>query len=160
MAMHAIGTTCLTTALGKVTGTGTLITDQRGRHTPANKVVGDKALHVREHINLLPTMSSHYSRANASHRKYLNSYLTVEKLYVSYMEWLHQQYPGEQKVSLHYYHGVFTKEFNISFEAPRTDTCTTCHKLDTSVKNATGDQVTVDDLMKQKEKHQQLAQQA
>ena len=37
MAMHSIGTTHLTTALGKVTGNVTLITDQRGHHTPANQ---------------------------------------------------------------------------------------------------------------------------
>ncbi|MPC63494.1 hypothetical protein E2C01_057592 [Portunus trituberculatus] len=69
----------------------------RGRamtpHT-AHKIVGDKALHVREHINKLPAMTSHYSRANTPHRKYLESYLTIKKLYVSYMELLRQQYPG------------------------------------------------------------------
>lgn len=159
MSMHNIGNTRLTTALGKVTSTGTLIADQRGRHTPANRIVGSMALRVREHINLLPALSSYYSRANAPDRKYLESYLTIDKLYVAYMEWLHDQHPGEQKVSLHNYK-MFIKELNISFEAPRTDTCTTCDKLDTSIKNAAGDQATVDDLMKRKEEHKQLAQQA
>ncbi|KAK3885018.1 hypothetical protein Pcinc_010673 [Petrolisthes cinctipes] len=86
----------------------------RGRHEPANKIVGAKALHVREHIKLLPAMSCHYSRVNAPHRKYLESHLTTEKLFVSYMEWLRDTYP-EEKASLHYYSDVFTKEFNISF---------------------------------------------
>ena len=160
MSILGISPRRLTTALDKVTSTGTLILDQRGRHTPANKVLGNKALRVREHINLLPALSSHYSRVNVPNRKYLESHLTINKLYIAYMEWLHDQHPGEPIVSMHYYSDVFTKEFNISFEAPRTDTCTTCDKLDTSIKNAAGDQASVDELMKQREDHKQFAQQA
>ncbi|KAK3885608.1 hypothetical protein Pcinc_010199 [Petrolisthes cinctipes] len=160
MAMHAIGTTRLTTALRKVNSTGMVIPNQRGRHEPANKIVGAKALHVREHIKLLSAMSCHYSRVNAPHRKYLESCLTTEKLFVSYMEWLRDTYPEEEKASLHYYSDVFTKEFKISFEQPRTDMCTTCDTFDVSIKNSNGDQAAVDDLIRQKEEHQQLAQQA
>ncbi|KAK4298288.1 hypothetical protein Pmani_029355 [Petrolisthes manimaculis] len=159
MAMHAIGTTRLTTALRKVTSIGMVISDQRGRHEPANKIVGAKAFHVREHIKLLPAMSCHSSRVNAPHRKYLEYRFTTEKLFVSYMEWLRDTYP-EEKASLHYYSDVFTKEFNISFEQPRTDTCTTCNTFDVSIKNSNGDQAAVDDLIRQKKEHQQLAQQA
>ncbi|KAK3878143.1 hypothetical protein Pcinc_017204 [Petrolisthes cinctipes] len=94
--------------------------------------------------------------------KYLESNLTTKKLYsmyLSYMEWLRDTYP-EEKASLDYYSDMFTKEFNISIEPPRTDTCTTCDTFDVSIKNSNSDQAVVDDLIRQKEEHQQLTQQA
>ena len=42
-------------------------------------------------------------------------------------------------VKLHYYYTVFTTEFNISFQSPRTNTCNTCDALKTKIAVAVSD---------------------
>lgn len=139
MAMHGISKRRIDNALRKMTHTSVPVPDQRGRHTPANKIVGERAEHVREHIRLLPAMTSHYSRAKAPNRLYLDSTLTIRKLYDMYLSWMAQTYPQESRVTFHYYSDVFRKDFNISFAPPKVDTCTTCDTINMTITNATTD---------------------
>ena len=140
MAMHGITKKRIDNAIRKVTHTAVPEPDLRGRHAPANKIVGEKAKHVREHIRLLPAMTSHYSRAKSPSRLYLDSTLTIRKLYDLYLSWMAQTYPQAARVVFHYYSDVFTKEFNISFEPPKVDTCTTCDIINMALSNATTDE--------------------
>lgn len=126
-------------AIRKTTSTHVPELDQRGRHEPAGKITGEKAQHVRDHINQLQTVTSHYSRARNPHRKYLESNLTISKLYKSYEEWMSANHPEIEKVTQSYYHSTFTNEFNIGFQPPRSDTCSTCDKLITSISSATSE---------------------
>lgn len=126
-------------AMRKTTPTHVPVLDQRGRHEPAGKITGDKAQCVRDHINQLQTVTSHYSRARNPHRKYLESNLTISKLYKSYEEWMSANHPETEKVTQSYYHKTFTKEFNIGFQPPRSDTCSTCDRLTTSINSATNE---------------------
>lgn len=137
MAMHAITKRRIDSALRKVSSTAVPESDKRGRHEPVNKIVGEKAACVREHIKLLPAMSSHYSRAKAPNRLYLESTLTIKKLHDLYLTWMAGAHPNVERVTFHYYSDVFTREFNISFEPPKIDTCTTCDTLDIAKANAT-----------------------
>ncbi|KAK8375197.1 hypothetical protein O3P69_015668 [Scylla paramamosain] len=139
MAMHGISKRRIDNALRKMTHTSVPVPDQRGRHTPANKIVGERAEHVKEHIRLLPAMTSHYSRAKAPNRLYLDSTLTIRKLYDMYLSWMAQTYPQESRVTFHYYSDVFRKDFNISFAPPKVDTCTTCDTINMTITNATTD---------------------
>ncbi|MPC67981.1 hypothetical protein E2C01_062170 [Portunus trituberculatus] len=107
--------------------------DMRRRHMPVNKVTDQTREWVKKHICLLPTMSSHYTRAKAPVRKYLESHLTIRSIYDVYLEWMTVNYQGEEQVSFHFYNDMFTKNFNISFEPPKMDTCTTCDTLDNKI---------------------------
>lgn len=133
--MHGLSLSRVESASKKMTLTGTLIADKRGRRVPQNKIVGMQADRVREHIKLLPAMSCHYSRFKAPHRRYLDSSLTIKKLYDSYVEWMEKEHSNEPFVTFSYYSDVFTKEFNICFAPPDSDTCTTCDTLNAAIKN-------------------------
>ncbi|KAK3895105.1 hypothetical protein Pcinc_001200 [Petrolisthes cinctipes] len=73
-------------AISKKTCTDVPVLDQRGRHEPARKITGHKAKCVRDHINQLQTVTSHYCRARNPHRRYLESNLSISKLYESYKQ--------------------------------------------------------------------------
>ena len=48
------------TALKKITVTGTPIRDQRGRHTPVNKIDERVIELIKEHVDSVPKVGSHY----------------------------------------------------------------------------------------------------
>ncbi|KAK3890068.1 hypothetical protein Pcinc_005983 [Petrolisthes cinctipes] len=148
MAMHNITKKRIDNAIRKMTHTAKPLLDLRGHHKPANKIEGRKADHVREHIRLLPAMTSHYSRTKAPNRLYLDSTLNIRKLYDMYLTWMSEQFPQDGRVSFHYYSDVFTCEFNISFEPPKVDTCTICDTLQMALSNATTDQEKADQQAK------------
>ena len=103
-------------------------------------------------------MTSHYSRAINPHRRYLESNLTISKLYKSYEEWMSANHPEVEKVTQRYYHKTFSNEFNIGFQPPRSDTCSTCDKLTTSIQLATTEadkQLLQDQLKHHKDKASQ-----
>lgn len=114
MAMHGITKKRIDNAIRRVTFTAVPKPGQRGCHVPANKIVGETAKHVRKHIRLLPAMMSYYSRAKAPKRRYLDSMLTIRKLYDMYLSWMSQTHPQVARVRFHYYSDMFTKEFNIT----------------------------------------------
>ncbi|KAK3866123.1 hypothetical protein Pcinc_028321 [Petrolisthes cinctipes] len=140
MAVHGITKKRIDNAIRKMTHTATPLLDLRGRHKSANKIGGRKAGRIRQHIRLLPAMTSHYSRAKAPNRLYLDSTLNIRKLYDIYLTWMSEQFPQEERVSFHYYSDVFTCEFNIGFEPPKVDTCTICDTLQMALSNATIEQ--------------------
>ena len=133
-AMHGISKRKVEYALStKKTDTGTAEPDKHGRQTPQNKIAGDRLAHVHEHINMLPVTSSHYTRAKSPNRKYLGSEGSIPQLYSKYKEWLHQAKPGQEPVNLRFYRTVFSEEYNIGFEPPKKDVCTTCGRLETLI---------------------------
>lgn len=133
LSMHGLTERRVSNAIRNVTLTAIPKPDMRGRHVPVNKVSDQTRERVKEHIRSLPAMSSHYTRAKSPNRKYLESHLTIRSIYDAYLEWMTENYQGEQQVSFHFYKDVFTKNFNISFEPPKMDTCTTCDILDNKI---------------------------
>ena len=57
--------------------------DQRVKHIRTNKI---DETPIINHINSFPAYTSHYSRSNNPHRKYLNSSLEIRKMYDLYVE--------------------------------------------------------------------------
>jgi hypothetical protein len=94
---------------------------------------------VFEHINSIPTTSSHYSRAKSPYRKYLPSGLNINSLYSLYSEWMSEKHPEIEKVSPHYYRDIFNQNFNIGFEPPKSDTCAFCDRIENDIKLCTDD---------------------
>ena len=123
--------------------------DKRGKHTNRPQQICEEVRDlVREHINMFPTRNSHYSRKDNHGRTYLSPELSIARLYRNFLEKHDPEYlkleeanlqlkmshkPTEKirkpLVSEHFYHDIFTSEFNIYFGYPRTDTCSTCDAL-------------------------------
>lgn len=144
----------LESAVKMVTTTGTTLTDRRGKHG-ALKVSLDQRNRVKEHIESLPTISNHYQRARAPHRRYLDSNLSVVRLYGMYKAWMDEHYPEEPIVKDSYYRKVFST-YNIFFKTPKADTCSTCDQLSASITRANNENE-VEDLKAKLQEHKLLA---
>jgi len=83
---------------------------------------------MKQHIESYPTMDSHYCRASSS-RKYLDSRLTIKKMYEQFGEYFKQHVTdeGDKKIpSQKAYRDCFCTEFNLSFFHPKKDQCVVC----------------------------------
>ena len=100
-------------------------------------------------------MTSHYSRADAPLKRFLNPVLNIQRIYNQYLgaeepEVLQREkeiikarqerrFPLPPKikpvVTEHRYRHIFHTEFNLGFGVPRTDTCATCDRLSLRVKS-------------------------
>ena len=106
--------------------TGTPEGDKRGRQPNPKKITGIRKERVHEHIESLPTTSSHYTRAKSPLRIYLESGTTVKALYEKYTFWMQEFHPEDPTVTYHYYADIFANFYNIGVKPPKKDTCTTC----------------------------------
>lgn len=60
--------------------------DRRGRHIPWNRTPQEAIDLIKNHINSFPRYTSHYTREKSPNRKYLNSNLSIKKMYELYKE--------------------------------------------------------------------------
>lgn len=98
--------------------------DRRGHRAPTNKIDVSK---VKEHIQSFPSYKSHYTRADAPNRRYLQSDLTIRKMYQLYLEKCREENLDPVKEKM-YYH-IFSTCFNLHFKPPSKDTCQLCDSL-------------------------------
>lgn len=111
------------------------IPDKRGHHPCSRAITGIRLERVHEHICSLPVTASHYSRAHSPHRRYMESGGTIAQLHNGYLLWMQENHPDEEAVSLRFYTTVFTTEYNIVFQSPKTDMCNTCELYQTRISN-------------------------
>ena len=111
--------------------------DNRGRHTPWNRTPESKRALVHEHLNMIPKMSSHYSRKD-SRRQYIEPHLTVRRLYELYLSWLKEKSDAtpddeilQNPVSERRYREIYVNDFNISPFHPKKDQCVFCESWKT-----------------------------
>lgn len=132
LSIHGLGEKRVRTVLAKETPSGIVKVDKRGKKPPGNKMKGDRRQLVKDHIESLATVSSHYSRAKSPFRKYMPPGSSISGCYEAYQEWLHKYHSGETPVLESYYHHVFVNDYNIGVEPPTVDECNTCakHKLE------------------------------
>lgn len=114
----------------KSSGSGVIPSDGRGKHA---KRVQDPEISesVRDHINSIPRVESHYLRANTS-REFIDGGLTIAEMYRKYEE--KRRLDNKVAAKYEYYANVFNTEFNISFFVPKKDQCDECE----AYKNAVG----------------------
>lgn len=107
------------------------VLDGRGHKIPANKI---DTSDVEKHIQSFPAYTSHYTRAHNPNRKYLDSDLTIKKMYSLYVSKCcdENNEPVKEKM---YYH-VFSTKFNLHFKPPAKDTCQLCDDLQNRIMNA------------------------
>jgi len=97
--------------------------DNRGKHSPHNKIPENIIDGVRIHIESFPTVEVHYTRKDTI-RLYFGPDLNISKMYDLYKESCQSE--GSVAVSKVKYKKIFCEEYNISFHKPHKDQCQTC----------------------------------
>ncbi|KAJ8915396.1 hypothetical protein NQ315_008284 [Exocentrus adspersus] len=102
---------------------GIIKEDFRGKHT--NHVSVDISIRkgVKEHIESIPRIESHYCRADTK-REFIEGSKTIADLHRDYT--IMCQEKNINSASYRTYYEIFTKEFNIGFFCPRKDQCDLC----------------------------------
>ena len=157
--IHGLTERRLRTVRDKVGESGCLNKDKRGHQKKSREVPEPTRQKVIEHINSLPALSSHYSRAKSPNRKYLSPELNVSKLYDLYCDWLIEYYPDEQSVKESFYRHIFNTKFNLGFTPPMSDTCNYCDKVKYQIQNLdeVRDVEQINKLIVEKELHNKTA---
>ncbi|XP_068210192.1 activating transcription factor 7-interacting protein 1-like isoform X3 [Palaemon carinicauda] len=104
--------------------------DRRGKKPNVRAIKGVRLQHVHEHILSLPTKSIQCGRCRSSQKKYLEAGGSIKGLHGQYCTWMDDNYSDEPKVSERFYRTVFTRDYDIAFEAPpKQDICSACYQL-------------------------------
>lgn len=101
--------------------------DKRGRHdNRPNKLKTEVHDDIKEHLKSFKGRSSHYSNKKTS-KIYLPEEFDIKKVHKLFLE----KYP-HHTLSYETYRSEFQK-YNISFGYPRSDTCSTCDRINAGV---------------------------
>lgn len=94
--------------------------DQRGKHSPANKIPSTP---IRDHIKSFDPKPSHYRRSHAPNRKYLPPDLSIKYMYEDFKE------KNDINVSYEKYRQI-VDSLNIGFYNLEADKCGFCIQMD------------------------------
>lgn len=97
--------------------------DLRGKQQSANKTPDSDVNFIRQHIESFPTVPSHYTRKHSA-RGYLDSCLTIRKMYQLYEEECKKT--NRRVCRFGVYRNIFCTQYNLSFHKPKKDQCTLC----------------------------------
>ncbi|XP_073969707.1 uncharacterized protein [Rhodnius prolixus] len=97
--------------------------DLRGKHGMHRSL--DPAIRegVRKHIDSIPKIESHYTRANTT-RQFIDGSKSLADIHRDYKAICEEN--KEPFASYAIFQQIFTQEFNISFFTPKKDKCVTC----------------------------------
>ncbi|XP_063219455.1 uncharacterized protein LOC134545805 [Bacillus rossius redtenbacheri] len=93
----------------------------------------DKRQSVKEFINSLTVLESHYCRSKNITRQYLPSELSIKSLWTKYQD----THDKKVHVKYDYFRSIFDSDFNIGFGSPATDCCSVCLSLKERIKKCT-----------------------
>ena len=82
---------------------------------------------VRDHINSIPRLESHYCR-QSTQKEYFEGTLNMNKLYELYLSDCESKEVTLAKK--HLYRDIFNHKFNIEFQKPKKDLCDVCYEFD------------------------------
>lgn len=103
---------------------GIVLEDFRGRHENHKKIPADLVNDIKEHINSIPRMESHYLRNNSFREYYIDGAKTIIDLYKDFKN--QQAERGRDAGKYCSYYKIFTTQFNIGFHQPKKDLCDLC----------------------------------
>jgi hypothetical protein len=136
----SIGEGLVETAMDKLVKNlgGAISPDKRGtknsqRPRPIQETLKES---VRNHINCIPRMPSHYTRATSSREFLIDEIKTIADLHSLYVLWMAENHPADKVASYRQYADIFNTEFNISFFISKKDQCDDC----TTYRNSTEDE--------------------
>lgn len=115
------------------TETGMAPIDNRGKHSNHRKTDPEVLASVRNHINSIPRIESHYVRSDTS-REFIDGGLTISEMHRNYSS--QRTTANLQAANYDTYSRIFNTEFNIGFFLPKKDQCDICE----GYKNATGEE--------------------
>ncbi|XP_060810179.1 uncharacterized protein LOC106142604 isoform X1 [Amyelois transitella] len=128
----AINDRPIATALAKKTESGLIDEELRGKHGKQRTIEPEVYDGVKNFINAIPRVESHYLRAQTS-REYIQGDKSLADLYRDYKSKCTEQDLPFSSAST--FNRIFNKDFNISFHTPKKDQCDFCE----SFKNADED---------------------
>ena len=99
--------------------------DLRGKHTGHIKVDGNIIQDMKDHVNSIPRIESHYLRAQTT-REYIDGSRTITEIYRDYVD--NQEQNKKPYGKFNKFYEIFTTEFNISFFKPKKDQCDLCYQ--------------------------------
>ncbi|KAL1452066.1 hypothetical protein WDU94_006382 [Cyamophila willieti] len=130
-------------------------TDRRGSNAPTNKTPEDIMKSVREHIDSIPRIESHYCRSR-SKREYIEGGRSIAEIYSDYKA-------NRERNNLPYasetvFRCVFKYDYNISFHIPKKDQCELCERYKNATLNTTSsDSEDCEDEEERKKKEEEKA---
>ncbi|CAG9771463.1 unnamed protein product [Ceutorhynchus assimilis] len=124
--------TLRTVIYSKVSGNGVIVEDRRGKHNKHKKIDEEIINSVREHINSIPRVESHYVRSDTS-REFIDGGLSIAEMHRNYSE--RRRILDKPIASYDFYAKIFNTEFNIGFFNPKKDQCDLCESYKNSEEN-------------------------
>lgn len=124
--------------------------DKRGNKEPGNSTSPELVDSVKQHINSIPRVESHYCRSS-SKKEYIPGGNTVAGLYSDYRK--KQESENVPFVSEQVYRNIFNTQFNISFHIPKKDQCDLCEKYKNTINDENLDEEQ-EDVVKLKYEHE------
>lgn len=113
----------IATVIAKKNERGFVEEEKRGKHGKQNKLSSDTIQRIRDHINSIPRIESHYLRQQTT-REYIDGGKNLTDLYTDYQKDCMDS--GVEPAKIHTYRKVFNEEYNISFYVPKKDQCELC----------------------------------
>lgn len=101
--------------------TGSLATDNRGGDTRSQSMIQQRGA-VKEFIENLVPLESHYCRSRQAWRVYLPSHLNIASLWEQY----NSTKEKHLNVKYQFFICIFISDYNIGFGSPATDQCSKC----------------------------------
>lgn len=103
--------------------------DLRGKHGKQKKVSEVVRNGIKQFIQNIPKIESHYTRANTS-KLFIDGSKTISQLHADYVTECKTKNAPYGNYVLFY--RVFTNDFNLSFFVPKKDLCETCSSYENS----------------------------
>ncbi|CAG5006176.1 unnamed protein product [Parnassius apollo] len=117
------------TALSKVSESGVIQGDLRGKHGHQPTIDPQIKQSVIDFINSIPKIESHYLRAQTK-RQYISSEKSLADIYRDYKQL--REKDGLAIATSSTFNRIFNTEFNISFFVPKKDQCDLCERYKNS----------------------------
>ncbi|CAH2102382.1 unnamed protein product [Euphydryas editha] len=117
------------TALSKKTESGVIQADFRGRHDNHPTIDPQIKQSVKDFINSIPRIESHYLRAQTT-REFISSDKSLADIYRDYKRLRERDELPVATSST--FNRIFNTEFNISFFVPKKDQCDLCERFKNS----------------------------
>lgn len=111
------------TVISKIDSRGILLEEKRGKHEKHRKISDELTEGVKNHINSIPRIESHFLRKQTT-REYIDGGKNLTDLYNDYKQICIEN--NLQFVMQHTYRKIFNYNFNISFFVPKKDQCDQC----------------------------------
>lgn len=122
------GERILTTAWKKYDGIAAVEEDKRGKYEHKARVIDEVMIQsVKDHVNCLDRVESHYARKDSA-KLYLNNIKSTSQMHKLYVEW----YDSSRNVNtnpanIRQYRDIVNANFNLAFHKPKKDKCEVCH---------------------------------